>query len=65
MNPRTRALIQVAILLVVVAGLALVFPRVDAFVERAARELRYFWWLILMVALGLWLVFGLGRKSKR
>jgi hypothetical protein len=65
MNPRARALIQIAILVLVVAGLAFLFPRADAFVERAARELRYFWWLILMVALGLWLIFGLGRKSKR
>ena len=64
MNRRLRAFLQLGVLLLVVVGLALLFPRADAFVERAARELRYFWWLVLMVALALWLIFGLGRKSK-
>jgi hypothetical protein len=38
------------------------FPRVLAFVELAAREIRYLWWLILIVALGLWLAFFFGKK---
>jgi hypothetical protein len=47
----------------VIAAIAvLFFPRVLAFVELAARELRYFWWLILLVALGIWLVFFFGKK---
>jgi hypothetical protein len=33
-----------------------------AFAELAARELRYFWWLVLMLALGVWLAFFAGRK---
>lgn len=43
--------------------LALVFPRVLAFAELAARELRVFWWLILLLALGVWLAFFAGRRK--
>ena len=42
--------------------LCLLFPRVLAFVELAARELRYLWWLVAILALGVWLVFFLGKK---
>ncbi len=64
MSPRARALLQVAVLLAVVIGLVLLFPRAYAFVEQAARELRYFWWLVLLVALAIWLIWGIGRKPK-
>jgi uncharacterized membrane-anchored protein len=64
MNPRTRAVLQVVVLLVVVGGLVFLFPRAYEFVEKAARELRYFWWLILLLVLAAWLIWGLGRKSK-
>jgi hypothetical protein len=64
MNPRLRAIIQVAVLLLVVLSLVLVFPRALGFAEMAARELRYFWWLVLIVALALWLIIGLGRKPR-
>lgn len=64
MNPRLRAVLRAAVLLVVVILLFLVFPRAFRFVEMAAQELRYFWWLILLVALGIWLIWGLGRKPK-
>jgi uncharacterized membrane-anchored protein len=62
MNPRNRALVSAAVLLAVCAGLFLIFPRVFAFTELAARELRYFWWLILLVALAIWLIWGFNRK---
>ena len=65
MNPRWRALIQVALLFLVVLSLVLFFPKAFSFAEMAGRELRYFWWLVLMVALALWLIIGLGRKPKR
>jgi hypothetical protein len=45
--------------------LLLIFPRALAFVELAARELRYLWWLILLLALAAWLIWGLGRRPKR
>ncbi len=45
-------------------GACLLFPRVLAFAELAARELRYLWWLILILALGVWLAFFVGRKRE-
>jgi hypothetical protein len=65
MNPRTRAVLQVTVLVVVVGALVLLFPKAYAFVEMAARELRYFWWLILLLALAIWLIWGIGRKPKQ
>lgn len=62
MSPRGRALMQLAALVGVLVALALLFPRVLRFVEMAALELRYAWWLILLVGLGAWLVWGVGRK---
>jgi hypothetical protein len=38
------------------------FPRVLGFVELAARELRYLWWLVLIALLGVWLAFYSGTK---
>lgn len=64
MNPRKRAMLQVAVLVGVVGLLAVLFPPALAFAEMAARELRYFWWLILLVALAGWLIWGLGRSPK-
>jgi len=63
-NPLLRAILQVTVLILVIGSLVLIFPRAYAFVEMSARELRYFWWLILILALGLWLIFGLGRKRR-
>ena len=64
MNPRARAILQIVVLIAVVGFLIAIFPPVFRFVEMAARELRYFWWLILLVALAIWLIWGLGRKPK-
>jgi predicted membrane protein len=64
MNPRTRAIAQVCILLAVIAGLVMLFPPAYRFAEMAARELRYLWWLILLVALAIWFIWGIGRKPK-
>ncbi|HKI71843.1 MAG TPA: hypothetical protein VKA81_05660 [Verrucomicrobiae bacterium] len=64
MNPRVRAALQIGLLLAVIAVLFLVFPRAYAFVEMAARELRYLWWLILLIALAIWLIWGIKRKPK-
>ena len=64
MNPRLRATIQLLVLIGVVALLFILFPRTLAFVELAARELRYLWWLVLLVALAGWLIWGVGRKRK-
>jgi hypothetical protein len=64
MNPRVRAILQILVLLAVIGSLILIFPAAAEFAEMAARELRAFWWLALMVVLGLWLIFGLGRKGR-
>lgn len=62
MNPRTRLILQLVILVVVILGLVLIFPRAFAFVEMAARELRYFWWVILLLALAGWLIWGFKKR---
>ena len=61
MSPRARASFQLGLLGLVILGLLLLFPRALGFVEMAARELRYFWWLILLVALAVWLIWA-GRR---
>lgn len=62
MTTGTRRVIQFAAALLVFVALAVIFPRFLAFVEMAARELRYLWWVILLAALGLWLIFGWGKR---
>ena len=62
MNPRLRAALQAGVLIAVFAGLLSVVPRALAFVEMGARELRYFWWLILLVTLAGWLIWGFKKK---
>ena len=64
MNPRVRAALQIGVLLAVIAVLFLVFPAAFGFVEMAARELRYLWWLVLLIALAIWLIWGIKRKPK-
>ena len=64
MNPRWRILWQWGLVAAFVLGLFLFFPRALGFVEMAARELRYFWWLILLVALAVWLIWAGRRNSK-
>jgi len=44
--------------------LILLFPPVLEFVEMGARELRYLWWLVLLLALAVWLIWGLGKKKE-
>ncbi len=64
MNPRQRAVLQIGVLVAVVVVLLWIFPRAFAFTEMAARELRYLWWLILLLALAIWLIWGMNRKRK-
>jgi hypothetical protein len=65
MNPRFRALVQLTVLLLTAVFLLRVFPRALAFVELAGREIRYLWWLVLLVALGIWLVWGINQKPRK
>ena len=64
LHPRARAGCQILVLLGVLVALALLFKPVYAFVEMAARELRSLWWLILLVALAVWLIWGIGRRPR-
>jgi hypothetical protein len=64
MDAPKRAMWQIAILVGVVVVLCLLFPAAFRFVEAAARELRYLWWLILLLALAAWLIWGINRKPK-
>jgi hypothetical protein len=65
MTPRQRAVIQMLVLVGVTGILLLLFPATFRFVQAAARELRYLWWLILVVALGAWLIWGAGKRPRR
>lgn len=64
MNLRPPVFAQWLMVVAVLLGLFLIFPSALAFVEMAARELRYLWWLILLVALAVWLIWAGKRKSK-
>jgi hypothetical protein len=64
MNPRWRAALITVGLILVAGLLLLLFKPAAAFVEMAARELRYLWWIILLVALAVWLIWGVGRKKE-
>jgi hypothetical protein len=64
MNPRWIAFLKLVVLAIVVAALILLFPPVLEFVEMGARELRYLWWLVLLLALAVWLIWGLGKKKE-
>ena len=64
MNRGLRTFLQIALILVVLVLLFLFFPVALQFVEIAARNLRYLWWLILLLALSVWLIWGVGRRPK-
>ncbi len=63
MNPRLIAALKILVAVLVVGALVMIFPDALAFVEMGARELRYFWWMILLVLLAIWLIWGLGGKK--
>ena len=63
MPPRGRRLLTVVILIAAGILLLLIFPRALAFAELAAREVRYLWWIILLVLLGGWLIWGSRAKT--
>jgi hypothetical protein len=64
MNPRWRAAFIALGLLVLALILLAMFKPTAEFLEMAARELRYLWWIILLVALAVWLIWGVGRKRQ-
>jgi len=54
MRPQRRDLFFLAVIAAIVA-LAIVFPRAQAFLELAAREFRILWWLVILIAVLLYL----------
>jgi hypothetical protein len=60
---RQRNILLIGLGLVAVAAV-LAFPKVLTFVELASREIRYLWWLVLLVAIGIWLIFFYGKKGE-
>lgn len=64
MTPRRRAWLQFGTLVVVAVVLIILFKPVAAAAEMAARELRYMWWLVLLVGLAVWLIWGVNRRPK-
>lgn len=64
MNPRWIFFFKLCGLAIVVIALILLFPPVLGFVEMGARELRYLWWLVLLLALAGWLIWGLGKRKE-
>lgn len=64
MNPQVRALLRLGILVAIAIGLFLLFPAAFAFAEGAALSVVRLWWLVLLLALGAWLIWGIGRRPK-
>ena len=62
MSPAARRNLGLMVGVGAIIALGVIFPRVLAFVELAARELRYLWWLVVILALGIWLAFFLGKN---
>ena len=60
-SPRKRLSLLLAVVLL--AALAVFVPSFLYFTELALRELRFMWWLILLIADAIWLLGGLGRKK--
>lgn len=64
MPPRTRAILRLLVLLGVAALLLFLFPAAFRFAEGAARSIVRLWWLVLLVALAVWLLWASTRRPK-
>lgn len=63
-TPRARNAVLLAVALAIFVSAAIAFPRILAVFELAARQLRVFWWLVLILVLGVWLAFFYGKKRE-
>ena len=61
-NRRQRALAKLVALVAFGVVLFLLFPITLAFAEAAARSLRYLWWMVLLLGLGIWLYWSASKK---
>jgi len=64
MNPRYALFFKLLGGIILIVVLALLFPPIMEFIEMGSKDLKYLWWLVLLTALALWLIFGLGRRKK-
>lgn len=65
MSPQRRMILQICALVAVMVLLFVLFPAAFRFAEGAARSVVRLWWLVLLVALGIWLIWGVGRGPKK
>ena len=61
--PSPRKRLSLALAVVLQAALAVFVPGFLYFTELALRELRFLWWLILLLVGAIWLLGALGRKK--
>lgn len=59
--PRHR--LQIMLVIVLLIALGVFVPGLLYFTELALRELRFMWWLILLLGGAIWLLARLGRKQ--
>jgi hypothetical protein len=62
MNPLARRKLGLLLSLGLIFALILLFPRALVWLELAARELRYMWWLIAILAVGVWMIIYFRKK---
>jgi len=63
MKNQQRGILQIIFLLVFVALLIRLFPLAIRIAESAALGIRQFWWMILILSLGGWLVWVLKKRN--
>jgi hypothetical protein len=64
MNPRWVFFLTITGMVIVMVVLCLIFPVVFELVKAFSGELRFFWWIILLAALGVWLILWAGKNKK-
>jgi hypothetical protein len=64
MNPRWAFFLSITGMVMVMVVLCLIFPAVFELVKAFSGELRFFWWIILLAALGVWLMLWAGKNKK-
>jgi len=62
MNRNTKLAVRLLALGVIIVGAVVMLPVVLGGVERLLREIRYHWWLLVLVALAVWVLLALGKK---
>lgn len=63
MNRTLRGLIQLLALVAIAFGLLRLFPLMLRLSEIAALSLGSFWWVVLALALGAWLIWVLRKRN--